>query len=86
MAIVTAHGHPMQNRIIGVGEFKTHCLRFIEEVATERTPLTITKRGIAVARLVPVGGVGPLFGALRGPVTASDDLIDPVAGPRESDR
>ncbi len=84
--MVTAHGHPMQNRIVGVGEFKTHCLRIIEEIATVRTPLTITKRGVPVVRLVPLGGVGALFGALRGTVTTSDDLIDPVARPRESDR
>jgi len=35
------------------GEFKARCLRVMEEVRTYRTPLVITKKGRAVAKLVP---------------------------------
>jgi len=82
--MVTNHGHPMKSRVVGAGEFKTHCLGLLDEVAASRLPLTITKRGMPVARLEPIGGVRPLFGALRGTVAARDDLIEPAAPPPAS--
>ena len=36
------------------GEFKTHCLRVMDEVSATRQTLTITKHGKPVAHLVPV--------------------------------
>jgi prevent-host-death family protein len=35
-------------------EFKAKCLALIDRVHTRREPITITKRGRVVARLVPV--------------------------------
>jgi len=35
------------------GEFKARCLRVMEEVKKYRTPVVITKKGKAVAKLVP---------------------------------
>lgn len=40
-------------RRISVSEFKAHCLRIVDEVATKRREVVITKRGRRVARLVP---------------------------------
>ena len=34
--------------------FKAHCLRVMDEVARRRRPLTITKRGKPIVRLVPL--------------------------------
>ena len=67
--------HPAQ---ISAGEFKTHCLRLMDEVTTTRAELVITKRGKPVARLVPVDGtVAESFGALRGSVIAHEDIVAP---------
>lgn len=41
-------------RSISAGKFKDTCLGILDEVAANRTPVTITKWGRPVARLVPV--------------------------------
>jgi prevent-host-death family protein len=41
------------DRQIAAADFKANCLRLMEEVARERRPITITKRGKPVAKLVP---------------------------------
>ena len=41
-------------RSISAGKFKDTCLRLLDEVAANRTPITITKWGRPVARLLPV--------------------------------
>jgi prevent-host-death family protein len=41
-------------RTIAAGKFKDTCLQTLDEVATRRTPVLITKRGRPVAKLVPV--------------------------------
>ena len=69
---------------IGAAEFKTHCLRILDEVERSGEPITITKRGRAVAEVKPVteepptGDKPPLkFGFLKGSITfltESDDF------------
>ena len=39
---------------IAAADFKANCLRLMDEVARERRPIMITKRGKPVAKLVPV--------------------------------
>ena len=63
---------------IAAGEFKTRCLKLLDEVAATREPLVITKHGKAVAKLVPMPPEHPLFGALAGSVIAEGDLISPL--------
>ena len=41
-------------KTMAAGEFKNKCLKTLDEVARNRTPVVITKRGRPVARLVPV--------------------------------
>jgi prevent-host-death family protein len=36
------------------GEFKTHCLRLMEEVARTGVAITVSKRGKPLVRIVPV--------------------------------
>ena len=38
---------------IAAGKFKDVCLKVLDEVASTRTSITITKRGRPLARLVP---------------------------------
>lgn len=62
---------------VPAGEFKTHCLRLMDEVAERRTEIVITKYGRPVAKLVPADGEVPdSFGALRGTVRYLDaDIV-----------
>jgi prevent-host-death family protein len=55
---------------IAAGEFKARCLTLMEDVRSTRQPLIITKRGKAVAKLVPVDDekddwIGRLDGVFR---------------------
>ena len=61
------------------GEFKTHCLRLMDEVAEQHSEIVITKFGRPVAKLVPVEETAPdSYGALAGTVTYLDpDLVSP---------
>lgn len=43
-------------KIVPATEFKQRCLRLIEQVAVTRVPLTVTKHGRPVVRVVPVDG------------------------------
>ena len=76
----------MNDAVVPAGDFKARCLQLIDEVATSGEPLTITKRGRPVARLVPLPAELPLFGALRGSVLAQHDLVAPGGEAWEADR
>lgn len=61
-------------REIPAGEFKARCLALLDQVALTRQEIVVTKRGRAVARLVPIEKAP----SLRGSVLAADDIVDPV--------
>lgn len=63
---------------IGAGDFKAKCLKLLDEVATKREPLVITKHGKAVAKLVPMPPEAELFGALAGSVRQEGDIVSPL--------
>jgi prevent-host-death family protein len=63
---------------IGAGDFKTKCLKLLDEVAVHRQSLIITKRGKPVARLVPMPPDAELFGALAGSVVDEADIVAPI--------
>ena len=42
-------------KIMAAAEFKAKCLALLDRVHDEGEPITITKRGRTVARLVPAG-------------------------------
>ena len=64
---------------IEAGEFKTHCLSFMDEVSENHRTFIITKRGKPVAKLVPVDNVvKPLFGFLKGHIHIVGDIIEPT--------
>ena len=78
--IATHHGHIMSNLqpSIGAGDFKSTCLKLLDEVARSRRPLVITKHGKPVAQLVPMPPEAVLFGALGGSVMRSGDIVSPI--------
>jgi prevent-host-death family protein len=65
---------------VPAGEFKAKCLGMMEDVRRRRIPLTITKRGKPIARLVPIEEAPkkPLFGVLSGTLTSEKDIIKPT--------
>ena len=63
---------------IGAGAFKSQCLKLLDNVALNRESLVITKRGKAVARLVPMPQTSSLFGAMAGSVMKAGDIVSPL--------
>jgi antitoxin (DNA-binding transcriptional repressor) of toxin-antitoxin stability system len=51
------HGHNHGVRTMAAGKFKDTCLQTLDDVAAQRRPVVITKRGVPVAKLVPVTAV-----------------------------
>ena len=75
------HGRSMSinnESSIGAGDFKTACLKLLDDVARNRKPLVITKHGKPVAKLVPMPPDVALFGALAGSVLREDDIDSPL--------
>ncbi len=68
--------HPQPT--IGAGEFKSTCLKLLDDVARDRIPLVITKHGKPVAQLVPMPPDTDLFGAMAGSVLNEDDIESPI--------
>jgi prevent-host-death family protein len=68
-----------EERRIPAGEFKAQCLRLMDEVDRTSRPITITKRGKPVARLVPADRPRPkIRGCLKGTVTIHGDIVAPI--------
>jgi prevent-host-death family protein len=73
-------------KTIPAGQFKARCLAIMDEVATKRQAVVITKRGKPVAKLVPVEKEkDDIFGFLKGKGTIeiNGDIISPVLTPEE---
>jgi prevent-host-death family protein len=66
-------------KTIAAGQFKARCLRLMDEVRTTREPVLITKKGRAVAKLVPVEGqLDDVFGCLKDEIKIVGDIESPV--------
>jgi len=65
-------------------EFKARCLRVMDQVRATREPVTITKRGKPVAKLVPADRQGDdVFGRLKGVIEIVGDIESPVVATEE---
>jgi prevent-host-death family protein len=61
-------------------EFKAKCLRIMERVRQRREEVLITKRGVPVAKLVPVKSAKSkknVFGCMKGTVEIVGDIVSP---------
>ena len=63
---------------INAAQFKAKCLKLIDEVAATRKPPVITKRGKALAKLVPIDdkALPPLFGYMKGTGQILGDVVN----------
>ncbi len=67
-------------KTISVSVFKARCLALFNEVAARGESYVVTRHGRPVARIDPVRvGPGPRFGAMRGTVRSTGDIVSPVA-------
>ena len=66
-------GNQEVSKNVSTGQFKAKCLALLDEVAQTGVPLTITKRGKAIARVVPLE------------TTPTPSLLGSVRYKRESD-
>jgi prevent-host-death family protein len=75
---------PMKTRTIPAGTFKARCLAIMDEVASKREAVIITKRGKPVAKLVPVEKEkDDIFGFFKGKGKILGDIVSPAFSPEE---
>jgi prevent-host-death family protein len=61
------------------GQFKARCLRIMDQVQSSREPVTITKKGRPVAKLVPADTPPEdIFGCLKGEIVILGDVLSPA--------
>ena len=71
-------------REIPAGEFKAKCLALLDEVRDSGEEIVVTKRGKAVARVVPIEK--PEWQTLAGTLLwQADDIITPLENEWEAD-
>lgn len=64
-------------KIVGIAEFKANCTRLIAEMEVDGEPITVTRRGRAVAELKPaprLSRADRFFAAIAGTVTLAPDF------------
>lgn len=70
----------MSSYNIPAGEFKSKCLNLMNEVNENKISIIITKRGIPVAKLVPIKKEKfTIFGCLKESVTINDDIVKSIS-------
>ncbi len=65
-------------RTMPANEFKTHCLRVMDEVAESGQEVIVTKHRKPVAKLVPMPAPGGIVGLFKGVMTVSGDTDKPA--------
>jgi prevent-host-death family protein len=76
----------MKTKTIPAGTFKARCLAIMDEVASKRESVVITKRGRPVAKLVPVEKEkDDIFGFFngKGTIEIKGDVVSPIISPEE---
>jgi prevent-host-death family protein len=73
------------SRKIPAGQFKARCLALMDEVRDRGGEYVITKRGAAVAKLVPIRQKRRrLLGSMKGTLTVLGDIVSPLDEPWEA--
>ena len=62
--------------VIGASEFKRRCLELLEIIRRRGREFVITKRGVAIARVVPIRrGSLPLRGSMKDRLVIRGDIV-----------
>jgi prevent-host-death family protein len=71
---------------VAISEFKAKCLALLDEVSKTKTPLRITRRGKAIADVIP-SPPAPLekdwIGSMSDSIEFRSEVVSPVIDPRE---
>jgi prevent-host-death family protein len=71
-------------KTVAAGYFKARCLKIMDEVRSTRVPVTITKKGKAVAKLVPPDGQpDDIFGCMKGEIEIVGDVMESLVPPED---
>ena len=66
-------------KTMNAAQFKAKCLRVLDDVATSRRGVVVTKRGKPVARVVPmVDRPDRIVGAMKGEIEIRGDIVSPL--------
>ena len=68
-------------REIAISKFKARCLSLLEEVSKTRTPLRVTRRGKAIADVIPTSSEAEersWIGSMSGSIDIVGDIVSPV--------
>jgi len=66
---------------VAISEFKAKCLSLLEEVSKTRTPLRVTRRGKAIADVVPASSETEersWIGSMSHSIDIVGDIVSPV--------
>lgn len=76
----TSRSRKLANEI-AISEFKAKCLSLLEEVSRTKTPLRVTRRGKAIADVIPVTPEAEekdWMGSMSDSIEITGDIISPV--------
>ena len=68
-------------REIAISKFKAKCLSLLEEVSKTKTPLRVTRRGKAIADVIPASSEAEertWIGSMAGSINIVGDIVSPV--------
>jgi len=68
-------------REVAISEFKAKCLSLLEEVSKTKTPLRVTRRGKAIADVIPTSsetGERSWIGSMSDSIEMVGDVVSPV--------
>lgn len=69
----------MPEKYMAAGQFKTHCLSLMDQVAQTHCEVVITKHGRPIAKLVPYQQIPPeIYGKLRHSAKILEDIVAPL--------
>lgn len=65
---------------IAAGKFKAECLKILEEVGNRYPELIITKRGVPMAKLIPIKRNSKVssFGCAKDTLIFIGDIVSPI--------
>ncbi|MGY8826928.1 MAG: type II toxin-antitoxin system Phd/YefM family antitoxin [Candidatus Latescibacterota bacterium] len=72
---------------IPAGEFKSKCLKLMDQVRDTHEEIVITKHGKPVVKVIPIEEENPrpLLGYLQGSVSIDGDITEPIDEVWEAD-
>jgi prevent-host-death family protein len=68
-------------REVAISEFKAKCLSLLEQVSKTRTPLRVTRRGKAIADVIPASSENEersWIGSMSESIEIVGDIVSPV--------